>query len=510
MGLKITPEIMIDRRIVACTADRVDVEPTAIRGLEIQWGRSDYHDSDAEPASARLTMTDVTGTWAERIRTGRAIGLAVDIRWTGVPTTAGGIKLGPVVMFSGRISSATARPMDLKSPTGETRWEIQIVAADRTADGGNAIAPPVEWPAESMLDRAIKIRDLFTAGGADIRDVFFWPGYLDANTWPLDVKGKSALDLLGAFYQSMGNDAWAYDPDANVVRQVIRLSQPMTVHLGSFDDNLGAVYPVPSDIEVDGVTYPGVALGGCDLIGEPVIKADPATAINRLECSWKDYATSHKDTKTVHENVYPGDARRVLAWESWLRNGLAIDPTLANVWQRVTMEGARPRHPEFTTAPTHEFVTERMARWILQTWENTRPAFIAGDLAYQWLMGDSADYPPIVAPIGGTTTYDPDDGWSVDLRVHWINNQTPPAASATWRSLEQTRTALSQPSVPWWWPIAGLPIPKPVEVGERTPERDLTWGAAAAGSGYRFGDSVTWGDMRHVPTSGTQIVDHLE
>lgn len=508
MGVVVTPSITIDGRRVACTADRIDSEPVVVQGLSIDWGRSDYHDSETSPSSLNMTLIDATTEWANRIKTSNAIGKKVVVTITCRPTTGAAVKTW--TMFRGRIATATAKPTSQRTPDGRRRWRIELVVADRTAEMGNAIAGPEGWEVESMLTRAIKIRDLGKAAGSEIDQVYFWPGYVDIKAGPLDVKNKSALELMGEFFRSMGNDSWAYDHDQNVVRQAIRLSQKMSVHLGSFDDSQGAVSPVVDDIVVDGVTYPGVSLGGCELLGEPSIKADPSTDINRLECTWPNWANEYKDHTTVVENVNPGDARRVMAWDSWLSVGEAIDPTLDNVWNRVREEGRRPRHPELRTPFTKEFVTERMARWILACWENTRPAFIAGSLAYQWLMGSDPAYPPIVAPIGGTTVYDPLKGWSVTLRVHWIHNQTPPATPATWSSLRQIRTTTSTPSVPWWYAILGIPAPPPVTVGQPTPERDMTWGQAAEGKGYRWADSVTWGDLQHVPTTGTQIIDHLD
>ena len=140
---------------------------------------------------------------------------------------------------------------------------------------------------------------------------------------------------------------------------------------------------------------------------------------------------------------------------------------------------------------------------------NTRPAYLAGSLPWQWLMGTSTDYPPIVAPIGGETSYDPWRGWTAHIRVHWIQNLSPPGIQARWQDLQQIKMTVKTETVPWWWKFTPLPQPKPKRVGERTPERDLTWGEVADGAGYRFAGSVTWGDMRNVPPDGTQIVDHL-
>ena len=511
MAIKVTPGVVIDGQAVACTVDALDDAPVAVEGLEIDWGRSEYGDPSTDPASLTMTLLDATDTWAARIRESRAVGLTVSVTWTAHPLDPGGIAGRPVTMFRGRIQKAVARPLDdRRTDDGRRRWRIVLTVADRTADLGNAIAGPEPWERETMLSRAIKVRDLGLAGGSGIEQVYFWPGYQSSWCAPLDVKNKSALTLIAELYESMGNDSYAYDPADNVVRQAIRLSQPMTVHLGAFDDDLGAVYPVPNDIDVDGVTYVGVSLGGCELEGVPEVVADPATDINRLECSWEDQLVDHGDVKTVIENVDPGDARRVMAWSSWFDDGIVIDPTLANVWERVREEGRRPRHPDITTRPTHVFPTNRLALWTLQTWENTRPAYIAGSLAYQWLLGAAPAYSPVVAPIGGTTTFDPVRGWSTTMHVHWIHNSAASAASASWSSLRQVRTTYSTPSVPWWYALLGIPAPAPVPVGSPTPERDLTWGEAAAEAGYRFADSVTWGDLRHVPDTGTQIIDHLD
>lgn len=509
MAIIVRPSVFIGGVEVACHAEALDEAPVVIRGFEIDWGREDYQSASTSPSSAKLFITDATQDWARRIRESRAIGSTVEIKWTAtIKGGASSAALPPVTMFRGRVQTARAIPMDRFTDDGRRRWEIELTAADRTADYGNGIAGPTEWPVETMRQRAVKIRNLGLAAGSGIDAVYFWPGYQDQTTWPLDVKSKDGLALLAEFYASMGNDSYSYDPDENVIRQAIRLSQPLTVGLGAFDDDLGAVYPVPSDITVDGVDYPGVALGGCQLEGQPEITADPATDINRLECQWKDQLTDHKDVTTIKENVRPGDARRVMSWTSWLRFGEAIDPTLENVWNRAREEGARPRHPDITIRPTHEFPTERLAKWLLQAWENTRPAYIAGSAAYEWLLGDEASYSPIVAPIGGSTRFDPVKGWSATFRVHWVHNSSAAAPSATWKSLEQIRYSTSTPSVPWWYPILGIPAPPPVQVGERTPERDLTWGEVAADAGYRFADSVTWGDMRQVNSTGTQIKDY--
>ena len=195
MGITVKPTITIDGQELACSADALDLEPVAIRGFSITWGRDDYQSSSVSPASAEISIIDTTDEWAGRIRTRNALGLKVEISWIGysVPADTPDAEptlIGPVVMFRGRITSAEARPRRISSSTGRRAWEISLTLADRTADYGNALAPPVEWGRETMLARAIKIRDLGLEAGSEIEQVYFWPGYTGVLTAPLDVKNE--------------------------------------------------------------------------------------------------------------------------------------------------------------------------------------------------------------------------------------------------------------------------------------------------------------------------------
>ncbi|QNQ90884.1 hypothetical protein GP475_09705 [Corynebacterium poyangense] len=508
MAIEPRPVFFIDGKQIDCSTKQINDAPVSIRGFTVKWGRSEYASSAQSPASVDVHMIDSTGEWSRRIRENRAIGSKVMVRWIILksPDVPEQIER---VLFRGRVQKATAKPLKSFSPEGVRRWEIILTCADRTAEMGNATAGPADWPRETMLDRAVRVRDLGTVAGSDIKEVYFAPEWARYQCAPLKVENKTALSLMADLYTSIAADTYTYDPHSNVVRQAIRFSQPMTIHLGSFDNDRGGVYPVPSDIVYDGKTYPGVSLGACELIGEPEVVADPATDINRLECTWDDQSTGHQTYTTVKENINPGDSRRVLSWNSWYDDGYIIDPLIDAVWNRQREEGRRPRHPDIKTFWSKTFPTLRMAEWVLQAWENTRPAYIAGSMAYEWLLGDQPGYAPIVAPLGGETTYNPKKGWQVVFHVHWIHNTTPTPPPVTWQGIRQKKTTTTTPTAPWWWALIGKQ-PTPVTVGEYTPDRDLTWGHVAEKAGYRFGNSVTWGDMKHVPNDdGAQIQDHL-
>lgn len=504
MAVTVTPSIIIDGRKVACTAAELETAPVAVKSFTVHWGREEYSATGTEPASVTITLLDTTGTWSRRVRESRAIGVPMRIEWTG--TATGGRQIGPVVMFRGRVQHVECRPHTLTTTDGRTAWTVELDCSDPTSVMGNAIAPADTWPPETMTQRAAKILALGIAAGSEIDQLKFWDGHRNDRTAPLDVNNTTALDLMNDFYESMSNETWAYDPETNTVRQAIRLSQEYTTHLATFDDSLGAVLPVASDITWDGQDFPGIGLGGCQLEGTPAVTADPSTDINRVEVGWKNADNEFKDDRTVKENVPPGNARRVMSWSSWLAHGYAINPTVANVFERAREEGRRPRHPVITVHAGKEFVSERVARWLLATWENIRPAFISGNAAFQWLLADTAGYAPVVAPIGGETTWEPSTGWHARLNVHWVHNKTPASERpATWKSLQQIRVDTTQPSYPWWYPLVGIKPPPPVSVGTPTPERDLSWGE----TGYHFHSSVTWGDLQHVAQSGTQVKDIL-
>lgn len=517
MGVKVTPTLTIGGYEIACTADKADTEPVAVRSIKIDWGRSEYHDASATPATMTLHLLDVTDEWADYIRRNKAVGREVHLQVEARPARAldGKSISGSVrrmVVFRGRVSRATAKITQWESNQGARRWLISLVCADSTAAMGGVNPGPSQWPTEAMMDRALRIRGLSEVGSTRIENFHFRSEYHMLGVSPLDVKGKSALQLLGDFYGSMAAETWAYDPHGNVVRQVPRLSQDMTVRLQSSDEQHGAVKPAVDAVSFEGVTYPGIGLGGCGLIGEPVIEADPATVINRLEASWKNRAREWDDTVTTNENVYPGDSRRVYTWDTWLGDQENVEPAQEALWARVREEGRRPRHPEFTTQPTHIFPSWDVTRWVLMAWENPRPCFISGDAAHQWLMGTNHEYGPIVAPIGGTLHFDPKAGWSALLRTHFIHNSARTVTPTSWRGLIQWRRG-TQRTVPWMWDRyevpAGAQVIDPATIKENysMPNRNIRWGKAPSNKGYCFHTSVTWSDLRHINSSGAEIKD---
>lgn len=470
MGIRVDPVVYIENHRVSCDPDDIATAPIAVRGLKIVWGRSDYADSSSEPASLTMHLVDTTGTWATKIRGGTAIGTKVRIDWQIDNSTSPGTQWGPMTLFRGRVQSAVASPIALQGELDH--WQIDLTCADHTADLGNVMLHG-EWGHETMSHRAIRIRDLARTVNAEINSVKIWDGFWAAQAAPVEVDRKSALDMLTEMYHGMSYEAWAYDPAARQILQVIRLALDYPVHLAEIDNK--TVIPYVGNVTENNYLREGIGLQGCELESDYSIRADPSTTINRVEVKWKNFHDNWSELVEERDQVRPGDARRTLAWDTWLCETNHIHGSTEQGWKRVLEEGSLPRHPGVTIPWTWEFPSRRVINWILSIWENTRPVFLSGSKPFRWLMGDKPTYAPVVSPVGGTLNFDPHKGWRHELTVHWMKQTGNPGPAITWDAIKQNN-----------------------------PGKQLTWGDAT-GAEYRMGDSVSWYDLQFVPTSGSQI-----
>lgn len=506
MTITVKPWIEIDGRRIACRAEALDTAPVVMESYAIDWGRDGYYDS-TDPARVTFTLWDATGQWAVAIRDSQALGKHVHIKWRGSVT---------VTQFAGVIAAATAKRTDRTTASGAHIWQVIITAVDPMATLGNVYPLPGILPGgETMEQRKEWIKGLAAYGGLVVSDIDYRSDYARAATAPVEVGKDSALSVLTNFYESMSKDAFTYDPEANTIRQCERHANAFTTSLASFDDSRGAVLITAGDVQMDGITRPGVALSGCRLNIPDGLEIDATTDtdINRVESTWSDPLDEWNDKIAFRESVAVGQPRRVLNYDTWMTSDWAIETQLTSAWERARAEGRRPRHPRITFRPGTEFATDRMARWWLRCWEDTRPAFINGDAAHAWLMQSATDWPPLVSPLGGTVTYHAEHGWSITLDVQWMNDTTS-VTPMVWSNLKQIKWRTESPTVPWWWNLVGLPRPPSKQVGEHTPERDVYWGPPGESTTdgvrqYRFDESVTWGDLKYLDNTTREIKDIL-
>ncbi|MGV0868448.1 hypothetical protein [Corynebacterium kalidii] len=503
--ITVTPTVDLDGTRISCRSDDLGRVPIIMSDLTIRWGREGYFDA-ADPARATLRLWDSSAEWARRIRDSRALGAPVAIHWG---SSAG----HRVRMFYGTVSSAEAKRTDRTDSVGRRVWEITLTVTDPTAALGNVTPLPGVLPStDTMEDRKAWLMGLCSYGGLAVSDIDYQSGYAPARCKPVEVGDDSALDLITQFYDGMSKDAWTYDPEANVIRQCERHDWEYHTYLASFDDSRGAVMIAATDTEIDYVTRPGVALSACTLrVPDGIsISATADTDINAVETTWADPNADWDERTSFKETVAVGTSRRLLSNDTWMTTPWAVELQLNSAWDRARAEGRRPRHPNLTYRPGVEFATERLARWWLRCWEDTRPAFINGDAAHSWLMQGATDWMPLLSPLGGTVTYHGVTGWEFDLSVQWMHNRIT-VTPMTWGKLQQIKWTSESEDVPWWWEIIGLPKPPPKEVGTPTPERDVRWGAPdGASREYRFDESVTWEDLKYLDNQSREIKDVLQ
>lgn len=499
--ITVTPIVKLDGERVSCAVDQLGAVPVVMSDMSIRWGRAGYFDA-AEPALLTVRLWDSTDHWAERIRDSRAIGVPVEVLWT--------VGNRQVKMFTGAVATADAERLDKLDDDQRNVWEIVLTVADPTAALGNVFPlPGTLSSSHTMDDRAEWLKGLAGYGGLDVTELDYQQGYATALCSAVKVGQQSALELITAFYDGMSKDAWTYDPEGNAIRQCERHDWGFTTYLASFDDSRGAVMIAATDAEINGRTRPGVALSGCSLVLPDGIRisATTDTDINAVETSYKD--AEGEDRKEWRESVPLGTSKRLLSNETWMRTGWGIRLQLNSAWDRARAEGRRPRHPNLVYRPGHEFATERLARWWLQTFEDARPAFINGDAAHAWLMAGATDWAPLLSPLGGTINYNGLTGWEFDLAVQWMHNRTE-VTPMTWVKLQQIKWSSVSAPVPWWWDLIGMPRPPAQEVGTPTPERDVYWGTPGADQRqYRFDESVTWDDLKYLDNTSREIKDVL-
>ncbi|WP_194820532.1 hypothetical protein [Nocardia sp. XZ_19_385] len=411
-----TPYIVFDGERVQCDADLIGTAPLALAGIKVDWGRDDYI-SHSRPGTAQLSILDRTGTWAEKVTAKSVIGRRISLHWE---HTASGTSQR---WFAGRVTGAVARPASTPGA-----WIISITAAAKDADMGNIVMSPGTWPTETMITRANRIAT--AAAPAEIEAFYFYPGSVNIQCWPLDIKGRDLHSLADEFYMSMG-DTYSYHPHTNVVRHLYRRSYAVNIFLVQMPD--GLVYVQASNINYDSQVYKGTGLPGCETSTDEGIQLAPNSVVTRVQVGWKEAPSGGTDVTTVVQTS-EGDTngRRTVQFTSWIDNGVHIDPMVTEVLARGQYEGALPKHPPVTwdTRRTHGFHSQAEAEVFTLAAETQGAVYISGSIYSAWLP----NIVPVAAIIGGTIEYD--GGWIIrtTLQYIWKTNAT---AQVIWNDLDQ-------------------------------------------------------------------------
>lgn len=439
-------------------SDGNDRKITVMDGLRVRWGREDYlgHPS---AAVAQFRLKDDTGEWIGRVRDNQAVGKRILLR--AMPSDGS----FPWWFFQGRITEAnvTRGPIDKTTGLPKHYW-VDITAADKIADLGNIIMPKgTVWPdSDTMLDRAVRVRDAALPVSM-IGDFFFNPQTVSWGTAPVDVGGKSLLELTKTLYMSAG-DTFSYIPSENNVRNMRRRDFDVKGQLHVMEPLGRRVGIRCTDMTFDSVLYRGIGVSGGHVVAEDEgLHTDPQGNVNRVEVSFKDSTAGHAD-RTIAKGVDADSyGRRTLTTESWLDNPGTIDTqTAPYLLDRATREGSYARHPAITwdTHATGDgFLDIEQAKALVLAGERMFTLFLYGSRWTTWM--DNAA--PLFGVLGGEMVYR--DG-------RWIITMT----------LQKTYRASVTPLT--WGQV----------------HSDMKWGDThpVGGSSLVFEDAVMWIDTRFV------------
>lgn len=412
--------------IYSCNNSRA-IEP--MDGISVTWGKTDFLDSPPA-AVAKFTLKDPGTYWLDRIKANSVVGRAVNFYAKPNDGT------GDWFWFRGRITALDVKRGPVDERTGQPKFYLlNFTAADKTADFGNIIMPAqATWPAQTMLDIAIAIRNA-ALPSTTIADFFFDPAHVAHTTAPFACGGKNIQELTDMFYRSEGF-TWSYLPSQNTVRHQRRLgnttggSVPPCFY---WIDSRGLIISRPAsmtwnDSTYGDVTYRGMYLNSCTLQADYDNMYIPEGAgINRVECDYS-YAPSYlKNTFSTFFSSDVTDGYRTLKYDSFLSTTANVTDANNVLWYTANQEAQDAQHPSvvYDTKLTGGFDNIRDARNLIEAGIKPLRVTLGGSPWCSW-MNEAVNMFQI---IGGTIRY-VDKRWVFDLT---LNTLKPDAhASATW------------------------------------------------------------------------------
>lgn len=446
------PRLILNGQTLACGLDESEDVPVVLDGLAVNWGRDDIWDEPAT-TTATVTLLDRAGIWAAKIAAAEAVGapLALFADATGFTH----------LVFQGSVSEVRARPRSRTTLSGA--WIVTLTVSDPTGPLGDqqtAVAWPGEWPHERLVDRAVRAKAI-----AAIGDLYFNPERVNSRVAPWDPDG-SVRDLINHLYSTTAS-SWTYVPHESCVRSVDRIRPTNTLRLARRPATGTSRYlatittpPGPYDPGSSSTPPPSASLGACVVTGTAEDMTQTKTqAITRVVMKWHNWANANGDEIHTYaaDTTAPFEGGGELVHESWLSDGLDVDPIVQDTLNRARDEGRRPLHPPIvydTDLTGGGFPDADTARRCLTPAETNGIVTVPGSPFADWL-----GYPPTFRPSGGRIEY---------RRGRWITRFT-----LQW--LETYDTSWS----PRW-----------VDLGH---ENRLTW----AGTDTTLDESITYATLEH-------------
>lgn len=432
-----TPVVRLSSADLASTA--AGTGPLVLTGLSVDWGRSEPFDQP-DPATARLSLFDATGTWAT---TTDPIGQIVSLRWEGVNAAGDPVSQ---VFFYGRVTAV--RPVRRPGTGGEPDATIvALTCAGMLTDTANRV-PSVDWPAETVADRRNRINPFLggaVVGGAEVRGT--WAAAAVAAV-PA-TQQSSAWDALRGLYTSCGSDRFTYLPATRRATFVVRRAVSRAVELvrdpagaGTARAGKGAYLRTVAIAAAEGLPFEAHYIDGRSLqLSEDALSRDMTARVTRAEVNHPDAAAGGAQrTETVLVSTVTGAEAtdeavvgvRALRADSVLTANTAAQLAAADLASWAAREGAGWRIDTIRWDTTRDGAGfeyfEQFANLALVGGEVQSAVF----LQRTWLS--AVGVRPVVGIIGGRIAYD--GGWHLELDVMPITTGTVAQHPITWEEID--------------------------------------------------------------------------
>lgn len=390
--------------------------------MRIRWGRSDPW-SKVEPTTLDVELFDPTGEWLNRIVTRDAIGRPVQVTWDIPDEVPDDDDLPDRVWrpFAGFITAVDIEAdRQLTTDGWRDGWRVAITAADRRVALGNVVVAWAHWGPERMIDRAVRLRDMAAPSG--IREFYYENRFREAPVSPEEIEDQTTNELFGALYESFGQQ-FTYNPHRNVCIRIPRHRSNSDLIMYKVDPGPYVVIaggaltdPTGQQTPQDQAPHRPAALDAADVTGGFALHTDQIDDLNRWEATWKVAPGFDKHTSIMTPTGTDDPPYRVLSFDSWLSDGLDLDPVLNEVALRAQNESRGPHHPPVTysTARVGGFRNVAQAMALTLPSEQGRIVTLTGS-PWTAVLGR----PPTHAITGGEITYAGGD-WdiTVDLTTH--------------------------------------------------------------------------------------------
>ncbi|AVJ48763.1 minor tail protein [Gordonia phage SallySpecial] len=396
--------------------------PTLMDRLSITWGREDQW-TQPDPAVLTFTLWEPQpGTWLNRIVTKTSMRRGCTIGYRHRDGTDRTIFQG----FTTNVDvKATRQRTDIGVLDG---WTVRIQCTDRSGFLGQVDWYAGQLPAETMQQRAVRIRN--QGAGVGIRQVYFEDRFRTGTVRAVEVTDKSVLDTVNELYRSFA-DQWTYQQHRNVIIRIPSQTNwmPFGLRFGkATTDNRVRLFPpaqadpTGQESAIDRAEYPPASVSGADVSGDIVLSSNLIQDITKVTAKWRNDAAAGGAETATSTTIKADQPATLLEFETWYNDHTYVQPVLDDAVNMCKGDGAKPTHPQirWNTKRTRGVPDWATFESITLPSQTIRLVALTGS-PFAAALGTM----PVWHPMGGVVAYEAGH-WDVTLNLAPTSPELPP------------------------------------------------------------------------------------